>query len=213
VNKHYEVAVFTASHKWYADVILDHIDPKGVYFQHRLYRESCIKTSDNVYVKDLRVINNVHLKDMLLVDNAVYSFGMQLSNGIPITPFKEEKDDKEFLFLKRFLFDIKDYDDLREPIRGAFQLDKLIEDERFSFDDFIEYYDYEECEEEQNADDEYEYKIEEDQQISGSAGPPSHPHEPSGPILAKSVEDNLDGISEILGRQKFNVLKNFKKII
>jgi hypothetical protein len=99
-------------------------------------------------VKDLRVINNVHLKDMLLVDNAVYSFGMQLSNGIPITPFKEEKDDKEFLFLKRFLFDIKDYDDLREPIRGAFQLDKLIEDERFSFDDFIEYYDYEECEEE-----------------------------------------------------------------
>jgi len=32
VNKHYEVAVFTASHKWYADVILDHIDPKGKYF-------------------------------------------------------------------------------------------------------------------------------------------------------------------------------------
>mmetsp|Transcript_39254 Transcript_39254/g.59890 ORF Transcript_39254/g.59890 Transcript_39254/m.59890 type:complete len:101 (+) Transcript_39254:407-709(+) len=29
VNKHYEVAVFTASHKWYADVILDYIDPKG----------------------------------------------------------------------------------------------------------------------------------------------------------------------------------------
>ena len=44
----------------------------------------------------------------------------------------------------------------------------LREDERFSFDDFIEYYDYEECEEEQNADDEYEYKMEEDQQISGS---------------------------------------------
>jgi hypothetical protein len=28
------------------------------------------------------------MKDMILVDNAVYSFGMQLSNGIPITPFK-----------------------------------------------------------------------------------------------------------------------------
>lgn len=120
MNKYYEVVVFTASHKWYADVILDHIDPKGIYFQHRLYRESCIKTTDNVYVKDLRVINNVHLKDMLLVDNAVYSFGVQLSNGIPITPFKFEKDDKEFLFLKRFLFDIRNYEDLRDPIRAAF---------------------------------------------------------------------------------------------
>jgi CTD small phosphatase-like protein 2 len=27
VNKFFEVVVFTASHKWYADVILDYIDP------------------------------------------------------------------------------------------------------------------------------------------------------------------------------------------
>lgn len=32
VNKFYEVVVFTASHKWYADVILDHIDPNNEYF-------------------------------------------------------------------------------------------------------------------------------------------------------------------------------------
>jgi TFIIF-interacting CTD phosphatase-like protein len=32
VSKYYEIAVFTASHKWYADVILDHIDPKGIFF-------------------------------------------------------------------------------------------------------------------------------------------------------------------------------------
>jgi len=93
---------------------------------------------------------------MLLVDNAVYSFGLQLSNGIPITPFKEEKDDKEFLFLKRFLFDIRNEDDLREPVEGAFCLEKLIGEDKYSFDDFIEYYDYEECEMEQDADDEHE---------------------------------------------------------
>lgn len=75
VNKYYEVAVFTASHKWYADVILDYMDPGKNLFQHRFYRDSCIKTKDNVYVKDLRVIKNVSMKDMMLVDNAVYSFG------------------------------------------------------------------------------------------------------------------------------------------
>lgn len=213
VNKYYEVVVFTASHKWYADVILDHIDPKGVFFQHRLYRESCIKTTDNVYVKDLRVINNVDARDMLLVDNAVYSFGLQLGNGIPITPFKEEKDDKEFLFLKRFLFDIRNYEDLRDPINAAFSLDKLIQEGKYSFDDFIDYYDYEECEMEQDADDEHELQVNEKSQV---AGPPSQIPPKSAnanPVLAKSVEDNLDGIGEILGRQKFNVLKMFKKTI
>lgn len=143
VNKYYEVAVFTASHKWYADVILDHIDPKGILFQHRLYRESCIKTTDNVYVKDLRVINNVPLKNMLLVDNAVYSFGVQLSNGIPIIPFKEDKNDKEFVFLIQFLIDYHDEEDLRVPCRDNFYLEEI---SAYNFDDFITYYDWEECE-------------------------------------------------------------------
>ena len=31
-NEFFEVVVFTASHKWYADVILDYIDPENKYF-------------------------------------------------------------------------------------------------------------------------------------------------------------------------------------
>lgn len=75
VNKYYEVVVFTASNKEYADVILDHIDPTRTLIQHRVYRQSCIKTTDNVYIKDLRIFKNRDLKDMIIVDNAVYSFG------------------------------------------------------------------------------------------------------------------------------------------
>ena len=75
VNKYYEVFVFTASHKWYADVILDYMDPEKKYFQHRFYREHCILANSNVYVKDLRIFKNRKLKDMIIVDNAVYSFG------------------------------------------------------------------------------------------------------------------------------------------
>lgn len=146
VNKYYEVAVFTASQKWYADVILDYIDPKGIFFQHRLYRESCIKATDNLYVKDLRIIANVDLKDMILVDNAVWSFGVQLSNGIPIIPFKHDKTDEEFVYLKNFLLDFYHLDDLREPIRAAFSFEEMAE--QYKFNDFIDYYDQEEIEQE-----------------------------------------------------------------
>ena len=105
--------MFTASHKWYADVILDYIDPENKYFQHRLYREHCIPTKDNVYIKDLRIFKNRDLKDLIIVDNAVYSFGAQLSNGIPIMPFKDDKEDTEFLNLMTYLKNIVHFEDMR----------------------------------------------------------------------------------------------------
>lgn len=74
-NKKYQVVVFTASHKFYADVVLDFLDPTGELIHHRLYRDHCFQTEDGVYIKDLRIIRNRSLKDMVIVDNAVYSFG------------------------------------------------------------------------------------------------------------------------------------------
>ena len=50
---------------------------------------------------------------MIIVDNAVYSFGAQLSNGIPITPFKDDKDDTEFICLMNYLEMLRKYDDMR----------------------------------------------------------------------------------------------------
>jgi TFIIF-interacting CTD phosphatase-like protein len=60
---------------------------------------------------------------MIIVDNAVYSFGAQLANGIPITPFKDDKDDTEFVCLMNYLKAIKDVDDLRVPNRAAFKME------------------------------------------------------------------------------------------
>lgn len=69
------MVVFTASHKAYADVVLDYLDPKKEYIEYRLYRDSCVQTEEGVYIKDLRIIKNRSLKDMVIIDNAVYSFG------------------------------------------------------------------------------------------------------------------------------------------
>ena len=66
----------------------------------RLYRDSCLKTDDGVYVKDLRILGNQRgLENVIIVDNAVYSFGYQLENGIPIIPFYDDKSDEELLHL------------------------------------------------------------------------------------------------------------------
>ena len=53
------------------------------------------------------------MKDVILVDNAVYCFGIQLSNGIPVMPFKEDKSDREFELLTRLLVRISGVKDVR----------------------------------------------------------------------------------------------------
>jgi CTD small phosphatase-like protein 2 len=96
----FQVVVFTASHASYADVVLDILDPNNEIFEMRLYRDSCVRTNDGVYVKDLRIFEHCRrMEDIVIVDNAVYSFGFQLENGIPIIPFYEDKEDEELLHL------------------------------------------------------------------------------------------------------------------
>jgi len=98
-----------------------------------------------VFVKDLRVFKNIDLKNILLVDNAAYSFGEQLDNGIPITSFMEDKNDKEFLHLMKYLKQVAHVEDLREANRQAFRLHDIYD---YKLRPFIHFYDAEECEEE-----------------------------------------------------------------
>jgi CTD small phosphatase-like protein 2 len=84
--KKFELVVFTASHKCYANAVIDYLDPRKELIQHRLYREHCYVTSKGEFVKDLRILNR-ELKNVVLVDNAAYSYAFQSQNGIPIIPY------------------------------------------------------------------------------------------------------------------------------
>jgi CTD small phosphatase-like protein 2 len=137
INKNFQVVVFTASHKFYADVVLDHLDPTGELIQYRLYRDSCYQTADGVYVKDLRIIKNRTLKDVVIVDNAVYSFGFQLDNGIPIIPFYNNPEDEELLHLVNYINCLAYFDDIREQNARAFQLKEL---ENADLSEYLEYF-------------------------------------------------------------------------
>lgn len=113
MSKDFEIIIFTASHSCYANVILDHLDPKKQYIQHRLFRESCVHTQDGFYVKDLRIINR-EMKNMILVDNAGYSFSFQVDNGIPILNYYHGREDRELLDLMGYLDQLNQSSDVRE---------------------------------------------------------------------------------------------------
>lgn len=126
LSKHFEIIVFTASHRGYADKVIDILDPTGEFVSHRLFREHCFQSKQGVYVKDLRVINR-RLEDILLVDNALYSYGLQLTNGVPIIPFYNCKEDAELLILSEYLMSLRDEPDVREINNHVFKYDCLRE--------------------------------------------------------------------------------------
>ena len=122
LSRDFEIIIFTASHRGYADKVVDILDPTRQWVSHRLFREHCFASKQGVYVKDLRVINR-KLKDMLIVDNALYSYGLQLDNGVPIIPYYNCKEDAELLMLTEYILSLKDEEDVRPPNRSVFKYD------------------------------------------------------------------------------------------
>ena len=123
----FEVIVFTASHRCYADVVLDYLDPENRLISHRLYRENCIVVQ-GLYIKDLRILRDRDLAHTVIVDNAVYSFGYQLDNGIPIVTWNDDKADKELLNLIDYMKVLAGTEDVRLVNRETFRLFSFFED-------------------------------------------------------------------------------------
>jgi Dullard-like phosphatase family protein len=127
VSKYFEVFVFTASHQCYANVVLDHLDPKHELIHHRFFRDSCVNMN-GVFIKDLRIFANRNLKDMIIVDNAAYSFAYQLENGIPIVSWHDDPNDRELMNLIDYVKALASVDDVREINDATFRLRTFYED-------------------------------------------------------------------------------------
>eukprot|EP00591_Stephanopyxis_turris_P003702 CAMPEP_0195523636 /NCGR_PEP_ID=MMETSP0794_2-20130614/22940_1 /TAXON_ID=515487 /ORGANISM="Stephanopyxis turris, Strain CCMP 815" /LENGTH=509 /DNA_ID=CAMNT_0040653671 /DNA_START=139 /DNA_END=1668 /DNA_ORIENTATION=+ len=128
MSQQFEIIVFTASQKVYANELLDRIDPQGTYIKHRMFRESCLPVEGN-YLKDLNVLGpSRSMEKMVLVDNSPHAFGYQVDNGIPIESWFDDPHDNELLKLEAFLQTLHGVKDVREMVREKFQTYKLVRD-------------------------------------------------------------------------------------
>nr|AAV63942.1 putative nuclear LIM factor interactor-interacting protein hyphal form [Phytophthora infestans] len=125
VSKLFEIVVFTASHKVYAEKLTNMLDPHRNLIKYRLYRDDCLDVFGN-YLKDLNVLGR-DLSKVVLVDNSPHAFGYQVNNGIPIETWYDDAADAELLNLLPFLESLVDVDDVRPIVEKQFQIQKLID--------------------------------------------------------------------------------------
>ena len=128
-SKNFELVVYTASQKIYADTIINYIEKNKKYFSMRLYHNSCIFIEPGLFIKDLRIFLPYRkMENIILVDNSLFAFCNQLNNGILITSFFEDKKDNILQNLEGYLEMIKNVNDVREINKESFQFEQYKHD-------------------------------------------------------------------------------------
>ena len=120
--KIYELIVYTSAEKNYANSILDFIESEiGTVFSHRLCYDHCVKINGNCVFKSLEMLtNNRNIKDILIVDDIVSNYALTIKNGIPIKPFYGHMDDKELIYLAKYMKNLSNESNARHKLNKDF---------------------------------------------------------------------------------------------
>ena len=99
--KIFEIVIFTAALKDYADSILDILDPNKILINYRLYRHHT-SLSGITFCKDLTKIGR-DLSRTLIIDNLADNFKLQTNNGILIGTWIDDMKDTQLNDLGKIL--------------------------------------------------------------------------------------------------------------
>ena len=138
LSEFYEIIIFTAAIKDYADRVIDAIDPDEV-ISDRLYRQHTINLG-NANIKDLNKLGR-NLKHVIIIDNSMENFSLQPKNGLNIIDFEGNEYDDELEYLKEDLIklaklnpdDVRDYlEDIQADMdKRAIYFLKINNEEKF----------------------------------------------------------------------------------
>lgn len=100
-SENFKLILFTAAEKVYAKNVLE-ICELSKYFDHILDREFTIQIK-NFHIKDLSIFNLNEKLNCLILDNNLFSFANSLQQGILLSSFYSDMEDKELLDMKTYL--------------------------------------------------------------------------------------------------------------
>lgn len=126
VSKKFELVVFTASTKEYAEQVINKFDSQRRVLKYRLYREDCTEVSGH-FVKDLERLGR-DLSKVIILDNSVTAFMYQLDNGIPISSWFSDQQDQELEKACFILERLAEIEDVRPALNSMFNLPRLFEE-------------------------------------------------------------------------------------
>ena len=98
MKRYYDMIIFTAAVKEYADIVIDHLESEGKLFSKRLYRDSIRLDKEGENIKDLSLINE-DLSKTIIIDNTPENFLKQKANGIFIKSWYGDPNDNSLLDL------------------------------------------------------------------------------------------------------------------
>jgi len=123
-----ELVLYSSAAEGYAAEIVKRLDPTGGTFVGVLTRRHCRKLQVGSYTKDLEVLGR-DLERTVLVDDSTTPFMMQPDNGLPITAFYGDPNDRDLTRVLHLLRHMHAQGgDVRPFLRERFALrEKLLE--------------------------------------------------------------------------------------
>jgi Dullard-like phosphatase family protein len=111
MSQKFELVLYTAASKEYANAVIKVLDPHSTIFRHKLYRDSCLLTSVG-FTKPLEPLNR-DMNKIILVDNTPFSFILNSENGIHVSSYIDSDSDHELESLAKILRVMEEMDDTR----------------------------------------------------------------------------------------------------